>query len=289
MTRNDEIKRLAKLAAQIRKDVVEMIGCDGQTGHLGGSCSSADIIAALYGSVMTHKPEAPDFPGRDKFLCSKGHAAIAQYAALAECGYFPRGELLTIKRLGSMLQGHPDRLKTPGIEAGTGSLGQGLSIANGLALAMRLDGSDRKVFCLMGDGEIAEGQIWEAAMASVNFRLGNVVGILDNNKMQATGFIRDRFMTDPLPDKWRGFGWRVVETDGHDIGALLDAFAEARESRGVPVVLIADTVKGKGVSFAENQAAFHNGMLSPEQYETALRELDTVIDGLGARVAPLPE
>ena len=289
MTRNDEIKRLAKLAAQIRKDVVEMIGCDGQTGHLGGSCSSADIIAALYGSVMTHKPEAPDFPGRDKFLCSKGHAAIAQYAALAECGYFPRGELLTIKRLGSMLQGHPDRLKTPGIEAGTGSLGQGLSIANGLALAMRLDGSDRKVFCLMGDGEIAEGQIWEAAMASVNFKLGNVVGILDNNKMQATGFIRDRFMTDPLPDKWRGFGWRVVETDGHDIGALLDAFAEARESRGVPVVLIADTVKGKGVSFAENQAAFHNGMLSPEQYETALRELDTVIDGLGARVAPLPE
>jgi len=251
-----------------------MVGCDGQTGHIGGSCSSAEIIAVLYGHKMTHKPGDPGYPLRDKFLYSKGHAAIAQYAILAELGYFPREELLTIKRLGSRLQGHPDRLKTPGIEAGTGSLGQGLSIANGLALAMRLDATGGKVYCLMGDGEIAEGQIWEAAMAAVNFKLDNVVGIVDKNKMQATGFTSDRFVTDPLPDKWRGFGWYVIEADGHDVGALIAAFDEADTIKGKPAVVIADTVKGKGIKFAENEASFHNGALSPEQYNAALSELD---------------
>ncbi|MCL2059426.1 MAG: transketolase [Oscillospiraceae bacterium] len=274
MANEQSIRALMRLANRIRRDVVEMMGCDGQTGHLGGSCSSAEIIAALYGSKMIHRPQDPHYPGRDKFLCSKGHAAIAQYAALAECGYFPKGELKTLKQLGSMLQGHPDRLKTPGIEAGTGSLGQGLSIANGLALAMRLDGTGRKVYCLMGDGEIAEGQIWEAAMAAVNFKLDNIVGIVDKNNMQATGFTRDRFLTDPLAEKWSGFGWHVIEVDGHDAGALLDAFDEADTVVGKPTALIANTIKGKGISFAENNAAFHNGALTPEQYAIALSELD---------------
>ena len=280
MSNEQLIRKLTRLAYRIRKDVVEMIGCKGQAGHLGGSCSSAEIVATLYGHKMVHKPSEPRYPGRDKFLFSKGHAAIAQYAALAEFGYFPREELITLKRLGSMLQGHPDRLKTPGIEAGTGSLGQGLSIANGLALAMRLDGTGRKVYCLMGDGEIAEGQIWEAAMASVNFGLDNITGIVDKNKIQATGFTKDRFVTDPLPDKWRGFGWRVIEVDGHDVGGLIAAFDEADTVKGKPTVLIADTVKGKGISFAENEVAFHNGMITPEQYATAIAELDAKLASL---------
>jgi len=267
------IRKLRRFATRIRIDIVEMIGCEGQAGHLGGSCSSADVIATLYGHKMTHRPDEPGYPLRDKFLYSKGHAAIAQYAALAEQGYFPKDELKTLKRLGSMLQGHPDRLKTPGVEAGTGSLGQGLSIANGLALAMRLDGTGKRVYCLMGDGELAEGQIWEAAMASVNFRLDNLVGIVDKNRMQATGFVSDRFATDPLKDKWEGFGWHVIEVDGHDIGALINAFNAAETVKGRPTALITDTVKGKGVAFAENQAAFHNGTLTPQQYDEALRVL----------------
>ncbi|MDR1060483.1 MAG: transketolase [Clostridiales bacterium] len=268
------LESLQMLAARIRRDVVEMIGGDGATGHLGGSCSCADILAALYGAKMRHRPSEPDYPGRDKFICSKGHAAIALYAALAETGYFPREELRSVKQLGSMLQGHPDRLKTPGVEAGTGSLGQGLSIANGLALAMRLDGSDRKVYCLMGDGEIAEGQIWEAAMASSNFRLDSLTAILDQNGLQATGPCAERFRTDPLPEKWRSFGWHVIRADGHDIRAVLEALDEADATKGAPSIVIAATVKGKGISFAENVAAFHNGSLTKEQYGAALGELD---------------
>ncbi|MDR3120526.1 MAG: transketolase [Clostridiales bacterium] len=268
------VRELQRLATQIRRDVVEMIGGEGAVGHLGGSCSSADVIAVLYGHKMRHRPEDPGFAGRDKFLYSKGHAAIAQYAVLAELGYFQRAELKTIKALGSRLQGHPDRTKTPGIEAGTGSLGQGLSVANGLALAMRLDKTGRKVYCLMGDGEIAEGQIWEAAMASAHYRIDNLVGILDRNRLQATGATKDRFNTEPLPEKWRSFGWHVIEADGHDIEALIAAFDEADTVKGKPTIVIADTVKGKGISFAENVVAFHNGAMTKEQYEAALAELD---------------
>jgi len=287
------VRGIKRLAARIRRDTVEMIGCDGGTGHLGGSCSSADIVAALYGRVMDHRPGEPSYAGRDKFLYSKGHAAIAQYAALAETGYFPREELKTIKELGSRLQGHPDCLRTPGVEVGTGSLGQGLSLANGLALAMRLDGVRRHVFCLMGDGEIAEGQIWEAAMAAAYYRLDNLVGILDKNRIQATGPCCERFATDPLPEKWAAFGWRVLEADGHDVPALLDAFAVAcapegggeggSEGNGAkrPTIVIAHTVKGKGVSFAEDTAAFHNAALTREQYEQALAELDARLAELG--------
>ena len=271
MNKVNEIKLLAN---KIRRNIVQMIGCKGQVGHLGGSFSSAEIVASLYGGRLRFRPEDPKWEGRDKFIYSKGHAAIAQYAAMAEAGYFAREELWKVKELGSMLQGHPDRLRTPGIEAGTGSLGQGLSIAVGMALAMKLDKKHtNKVYCVMGDGEMAEGQIWEAAMAAVNFKLDNLIGIVDRNAMQATGFIKDRFNTNPLAEKWTGFGWHVMEIDGHDVDAILAAYNEADTITGKPVVIIANTIKGKGVAFAENQASFHNGALTKEQYETALAQL----------------
>ena len=275
MANTETIKSIKKLAAKIRRDVVMMIGGEGHVGHLGGSCSSADIVAALWGSKMKHDPKNINMEGRDKFLYSKGHAVIAQYAAMAELGYFPTEELVTLKSFGSQFQGHPDKLKTPGIEAGTGSLGQGLSIAGGMALAMRLDGwKDSKVYCIMGDGEMAEGQIWEAAMSASNFKLDNLVGIVDQNCLQATGSITERFNTNPLPEKWAGFGWNVIEIDGHNVEEILAALDEADTVKGKPTVIIAHTIKGKGISFAENVVGFHNGALTEEQYEQALKELD---------------
>ncbi|WP_038323602.1 transketolase [Caproiciproducens sp. R1] len=280
MTNQDTVKEIKKLAINIRRDVVNMIGGEGHVGHLGGSCSSADIVAALYGHKMKFDPKNPQWEGRDKFIYSKGHAAIAQYAALAETGYFPVEELSTCKKLGSRLQGHPDRCKTPGIEAGTGSLGQGLSIANGMALAMRLDKKDNKVYCIMGDGEMDEGQIWEAAMAAASFKIDNIVGIIDKNCLQATGACADRFNTDPLSEKWKSFGWHVIEIDGHNVEQILAAFDEADTVKGMPTVIIAHTVKGKGIPFAENVVGFHNGSLTKEQYETALKELDSQFSAL---------
>jgi transketolase len=274
------IKNVKLLAAQIRRGVVMMVGGKGQVGHIGGSCSSADLVAALYGAKMKHDSKNPGWEGRDKFLYSKGHAAIAQYAALAQCGYLPVEELATCKVLGSRLQGHPDRTKTPGIEAGTGSLGQGLSIANGLALAMRLDGKPNKVYCLMGDGEMAEGQIWEAAMTSAAYKLDNVVGILDRNRLQAMGPVTDRFDSGDMKSKWESFGWNVIEIDGHDVEAILDAYDKADTVKGVPTLILANTIKGRGISFAENVVAFHNGSFTPEQYEQAIGELDAAIAAL---------
>lgn len=274
MADRETVGKIQRLAVHIRRDIVKMIGGEGHVGHLGGSCSSADLVAALYGFQMRYDPKNPQWEGRDKFIYSKGHAAIAQYAAMAEVGYFPVGELGTCKQLGSRLQGHPDRLKTPGIEAGTGSLGQGLSIANGMALAMRLDHRDNRVYCVMGDGEMAEGQIWEAAMAASNFKIDNIVGIVDRNCLQATGPCAVRFNTNPLPEKWRSFGWNTIEIDGHDVGQILEAFARAEQVKGKPTVIIAHTVKGKGISFAENVVSFHNGALTKDQYELALKELN---------------
>jgi transketolase len=280
MFNQETIKRIQKLGTQIRKDVVLMVGGEGHVGHIGGSCSSADIVAALYGYKMKLDPKNPRWEGRDKFILSKGHAAIVQYAALAEVGYFPTEELLTLKKFGSRLQGHPDRNKTPGIEANTGSLGQGLSIANGMALAMRLDKKDNKVYCIMGDGELAEGQIWEAAMTAANFKIDNIVGFVDKNRLQATGACADRFNTDPIPEKWESFGWHVIEIDGHDVENILEALDEADTIKGKPTVIIANTIKGKGISFAENQVGFHNGALTKDQYEIALKELDAQLAAL---------
>ena len=259
---------LEKTAKKLRYDIVMMIGA-GKPGHLGGSCSVADIVAVLYFHKMRHDPANPKWAERDRFLLSKGHAALAQYAALAECGYFPMEELETLKELGSILQGHPDMLKTPGIEANTGSLGQGLSMACGMAIAGRLDKRDYKVYCILGDGEIAEGQIWEASMTASYYKLDNLVAILDKNGVQAMGPIVERYDTNPHGEKWKAFGWEVMEIDGHDVKQIADALDKADEVKGRPVMIVANTVKGKGVPFAEGKAAFHHGIMTQEQYETA--------------------
>ncbi len=256
------------MARTIRLDIVQMVGV-GQRGHLGGSCSIADVVTALYFSKMRHDPANPSWPDRDRFLLSKGHAALVQYAALAECGYFPKAELRKAKQYGSMLQGHPDLKWTPGIEANTGSLGQGLSIACGIAAGLRIDGRTSRVYCVVGDGELAEGQIWEAAMAASAFKLDNLVAILDRNGLQAMGPVAQRFNTNPLPEKWRAFGWHVLEIDGHDMGQILGALDEVDGARGKPKMIIARTVKGAGIPFAENKVEFHNGQLDQAQYESA--------------------
>ncbi|MBZ5499429.1 MAG: transketolase [Acidobacteriia bacterium] len=266
------IKELERIAALIRLHIVEMVGV-GQRGHLGGSCSAADIVTALYFAKMRHDPADPAWPDRDRFLLSKGHSALAQYAALAECGYFPKHELKKVKTLGAMLQGHPDRLKTPGIEANTGSLGQGISIACGMAAGLRIDGRESRVYCILGDGEAAEGQVWEASHTAAFYKLDNLVAILDNNRLMATGPIARRYDTSPYPEKWRAFGWHVLETDGHNIAAILEALDAVNEIQGKPKMVIAHTIKGKGISFAENRPEFHNGILNAEQFAQACREL----------------
>jgi transketolase len=266
------LENLKRKALQLRYDVVEMIGV-GKAGHLGGSCSCAEIVACLYFQKMRIDPKHPDKVDRDRFIMSKGHAALIQYAALAEAGFFPKEELKKVKTLGAMLQGHPDMTKTPGVEANTGSLGQGLSIANGMALGLRMDGKKSRVYVIIGDGELAEGQIWEAAMATTNFKIDNLVAIVDRNRLQATGIVAERFNTNPLAEKWAAFGWNVIQIDGHDVGQILDALDQAEAVQGKPTVIIAETVKGKGLSFAENNAAFHNGAMSSEQFATAKNDL----------------
>ena len=267
------IEQLENKARQLRLSIVEMIG-PGTPGHLGGSCSIADIVTVLYYYKMKHDPKNPQLEDRDRFLFSKGHSALSQYAALADCGYFPKEELKNLKKLGAMLQGHPDMLKTPGIEANTGSLGQGLSIACGMAAGLKIDKKNSHVYVVIGDGEIAEGQIWEAGMAAANYKLDNLVAILDRNRIQATGPITERFDTNPLPEKWKAFNWYVIEIeDGHDIKQIIDALEKADTVKGKPVMIIANTIKGKGVCFAENTAAFHNGVMNAEQYEIACKGL----------------
>jgi transketolase len=266
------IERLSQKARTMRRSIVRMVGV-GRAGHLGGSLSITDVVAALYFSKMKLDKNNPRWEKRDYFLLSKGHAALAQYAALAEMGFFSENELDQVKSLKSMLQGHPDMSRTPGIEANTGSLGQGLSIACGIAAGLKIDKSNRRVYCVVGDGELDEGQIWEAAMAASFYKLDNLTAILDNNGLMATGVIAERFDSSPLPEKWRSFGWLVYEIDGHDIKSILEALEEADKVTGLPKMIIAHTVKGKGISFAENQPAFHNGILTQEQYELALQEL----------------
>ena len=273
------VRSIEDKALQMRELIVTDLIGEGKVGHLGGSCSSADIVAELYFHKMKHDPKDPKNPDRDRFLLSKGHAALVQYAALAIAGYFPQSELKKVKSLGAMLQGHPDMTKTPGIEANTGSLGQGLSIANGMALGLRLDGSKRRVYVIVGDGEQAEGQIWEAAMAASNFRIDNITAIVDCNRLQATGAIIDRFDLNPIRQKWEAFGWNTIEVNGHDVSALLEAFDAAEQVKSHPTVILAQTVKGKCISFAENNAAFHNGLLTAEQCKTALCDLDNIRKG----------
>jgi transketolase len=268
----EKIQNLREKARQIRRHIVSMVGAAG-SGHPGGSLSAADIVTALYFDVMRLDPQRPDWPERDRFVLSKGHAAPVLYAALAERGYFPVEQLQTLRKLGSPLQGHPDMRKVPGVEMSTGSLGQGLSAASGMALAGKLDGRDYRVFALLGDGEIQEGQIWEAAMAAAHYRLDNLTAILDYNGLQIDGPVGEVMSPEPVVDKWRAFGWEVQEIDGHDMEQILAAVTRAGEVRGKPSIIIANTVKGKGVSFMENEAGWHGSAPKPEQVEQALAEL----------------
>lgn len=265
----DKLKRMSK---RIRYNIVDMIGPENK-GHLGGSCSIADVVTVLYFYKMKHDAKNPGMKDRDRFLLSKGHSALVQYSALAECGYFDKKELRKLKTMGAMLQGHPDMTKLSGIEANTGSLGQGLSIAAGMAAGLKIDGIDSKVYCVIGDGELAEGQIWEAAMAASFYKLNNLITILDRNGLQATGCVAERFNTNPLKEKWEAFGWNVLEVDGHCIKSIIEALDKSDEVQNKPTIIIANTVKGCGVSFAENVVSFHNGMMTKEQYKQAIVEL----------------
>ena len=272
MAQPEEIQRIKKIAWDLRADVVKMIGV-GKPGHIGGSCSLAEIVAALYFGKMHFDPKALKDPNRDRFLVSKGHSVPIQYAALVEMGAIPREEMAKLKTLTGKLQGHPD-LMTPGMEAVTGSLGQGLSIACGMALTLRLRKSSARVYVVMGDGELAEGQLWEAGMAAARYKLDNITAIVDRNRIQATGPTKDIFDIPNLEDKWRAFGWNVLSVDGHDVSAILAVLDEAAALKGAPTVIIAETIKGKGISFAENTAAFHNAALSQAQYDQALVEIE---------------
>jgi transketolase len=272
MANPEEIQKIKRIAWELRADVVRMIGV-GKAGHLGGSCSLAEIVAALYFGRMRFDPKALGDPCRDRFLLSKGHSVLIQYAALAELGVIPKEEFGRLKTLAGRLQGHPDMM-TPGIEAVTGSLGQGLSIGVGMALALRLTKSPSRVYVVMGDGELAEGQLWEAAMAASRYGLDSITGILDRNRIQATGPTKEIFCIPDIAEKWRAFGWNVLSVNGHDVGAVLDALDDAAAKKGAPTLIVAETIKGKGVSFAENTAAFHNGAMSQEQYDRALLEIE---------------
>ncbi|MFZ5596387.1 MAG: transketolase [Bacillota bacterium] len=259
-------------ANEMRQDIIRMLGQSG-SGHPGGSLSAADIVAALYFKVLRIDPADPRNPNRDRFVLSKGHAAPVLYAALARKGFFPPEELLTLRKLGSRLQGHPDMKKLPGVEMSTGSLGQGLSAANGMALAGKMDGLDYRVYVLLGDGEIQEGQVWEAAMAAAHYGLDNLTAFLDHNRLQIDGPIEEVMSPEPVADKWRAFGWDVQVIDGHDIEQILGAIKKASGVNGRPQMIIAETVKGKGVSFMENQVGWHGVAPKPEETERALEEL----------------
>jgi len=274
MVNSDTVKRLDKIALQLRADVVQMIGV-GKAGHLGGSISLAEIVAALYFHKMRFDPKNPADPARDRFLLSKGHAVLIQYAALIEHGIIPRAELKQVKTLAGLLQGHPDMARTPGMEAVTGSLGQGLSIGVGMALGLRLDGRSSRVYVIMGDGELSEGQVWEAAMAACRFKVDQLTGIVDRNRIQATGPTKEIFDIPDIERKWESFGWHVIAVNGHDVAQVLEALDAAEQVKGRPTVIVADTVKGKGISFAEHNAAFHNGIFTEEQYRQAMAEIET--------------
>lgn len=269
---DSRIVALCARAAELRGLAVRMVHLAG-SGHLGGALSSADIVTALYFSVLRVNPARPDWPERDRFVLSKGHSCPIVYAALARRGYFPEEELWTLRKLGSRLQGHPDMRKTPGVDATTGSLGQGISVAVGMALAAQADDAPYRVYALLGCGEMQEGQVWEAAMAAAHYRLDRLAAIVDYNGLQLDGTNHEIMEIAPLADKWRAFGWHVQEIDGHDMRRILSALEAAALVRGQPSVIIARTVKGKGVSFMENQVGWHAGAPTREQCEQALAEL----------------
>jgi len=270
-----KIKELENIARETRKWIIKTTHAAG-SGHPGGSLSATDIITVLYFHVMDHKPDDPKWPDRDRFVLSKGHAAPALYATLAQAGYFETSELMTLRKLGSRLQGHPDMKRTPGIEASTGSEGQGLSMGIGMALGARLDRKFYRVYVMVGDGELNCGQTWEAAMAAAHFKLDNLTVFVDANGLQLDGPTLQIMNTEPIGFKWKSFGWHVIEIDGHDMKAIIRAITEAQKIQGKPSVIIAKTIKGKGVSFMEGAVGFHGKATNPEEFEQAMKELEAV-------------
>lgn len=267
-----QIKELENKAKQARKTIIDII-CKACSGHPGGSLSATDLVTALYFAVLRYDPRNPKWPDRDRFHLSKGHCCPLWYTVLAEAGYFPKEELKGLRKLGAMLQGHPD-CRTPGVEVASGSLGQGLSVALGMSLAARLDRRDYRVYCLIGDGESQEGNIWEAAMAASHYKCDNLCAILDYNGFQIDGKINDVMNLEPVKDKWQAFGWHTIEIDGHNMKEILEAYAETKTIKLKPSIIIAHTTKGKGVSFMENVCSFHGCAPSPEEAQKALKELE---------------
>ncbi len=269
---NQERRCLEGIATDVRIDIVEMIAAGG-SGHPGGSLSAADILTVLHFHVMRLDPKRPEWEDRDRFILSKGHAAPALYAVLAERGYFPKDWLPTFSTDGSNLQKHPDMKVCPGVEASTGALGVGISMAIGVALDARVRKKDYRVYAMLGDGECDEGEVWEAAMCAAHFKVDNLTAVLDLNGLQVDGTTDQIMSLGPVTDKWRAFGWHVVDVDGHDIQAIAKAVEEAKQTKDRPTMIVARTVKGKGVSFVENQVQWHAGSFTPEQTEQAVAEL----------------
>jgi transketolase len=272
MQKTSDAAELAAISKSMRRELIQMI-TEAKSGHPGGSLSATEIVVTLFFDVMNHDPARPKWEGRDRFILSKGHCAPILYSVLAKCGYCDWDRLMTLRKLGSPYQGHPDVRFLPALEASTGSLGQGLSLAIGMGLGARLDGAAWRTYVVLGDGEIQEGQIWEAAMFGAFHKVDNIVAIVDYNRIQLDGFVKDIMELEPLADKWRGFGWHVIELNGHDIPALQKAFAEASATKGQPTVILAHTIKGKGVSFMENNPKFHGVAPTPAECAAALAEL----------------
>ena len=270
---NEKILELKKKAVDIRLGAIEAV-YSGKSGHPGGTLSASDILACLYFSELNINPKKPKDPNRDRFVLSKGHSCPALYAAMAMRGYFDKKELKNFRHLGSLTQGHPDMKTMKGIDMSAGSLGQGFSVACGMALAAKLNGKDYRTYVMIGDGESQEGQVWEATMFAAHYKLDNLCLIVDNNGLQIDGRVKDVMNTMPYPSKYRAFGWNVISIDGHDIEQIIDAFEKARSTKGKPTVIVAKTVKGKGVSFMENQAGWHGKAPNEEQYNQAKSELE---------------
>ena len=267
-----QIKELEEKAKQIRRLIIQMLAEAG-SGHPGGSLSATDLITVLFFSVLRHNPKEPLWPDRDRFHMSKGHCCPLWYAVLGESGYFSKDKLLTLRQFGSMLQGHPDR-RTPGVDVASGSLGQGLSVGLGMSLAAKMDKKDYRVYVLLGDGESQEGNIWEAAMAAAHYKCDNLCAMLDYNGFQIDGKIKDIMNLEPIVAKWQAFGWHTIEIDGHNIKEILTAYEEARSTKGSPSIIVAHTIKGKGVSFMENVVDFHGRAPTKEEASKALKELE---------------
>jgi transketolase len=272
MTKTKNVEDLAAICRTTRRQIVEMITA-AKSGHPGGSLSAVEILVSLFFDVLRHDPKKPHWPDRDRVILSKGHAAPVLYSVLAQAGYTPADQLNSLRKLGSIYQGHPDVRYIPALEASTGSLGQGLSIGLGMALGTKLDGRPSRVYVILGDGEIQEGQIWEAAMFASYHKVDNIVAIVDYNKIQLDGFVKDIMDLEPLADKWKAFGWHVIELDGHRIPALQAAYAEAEKTRGRPTCIVANTIKGKGVSFMENNPKYHGVAPSQQELQQALQEI----------------